>query len=288
MILGNLAGSKVLRLSREKLKNTPSLGAVRRLIKKYRMIRSLARKINELVHLMRILVWPINWPGYVRFKRERHRFLELAAEANLTLPVMVSYPCLRDSQATTPIGDPHYFYQDAWGAAQVARIKPSQVIDVGSSARLVSCISQFVPLVSVDIRPLPVDLPNLQVKTGTIVDLPFENESIELLMSLCVVEHIGLGRYGDPIDPQGIDKAVAELRRVIRPGGRLVLSVPVGPPCLVFNAQRIFSRQEFLDKFPGFVIEDEIFCDPGYTREDPTPAKLLGECAFYCAALRKG
>ena len=229
MILDNLAGSKVLRLSREKLKNTPSIGAVRRLIKKYRMIRALARKINELVHLLRILVWPINWPGYVRFKRERRRFLELAAEANLTLPVMVSYPCLRDRHATTPISDPHYFYQDAWGAAQVARIKPSQVIDVGSSARLVSCISQFVPLVSVDISQLlPVDLPNLQVKTGTIVDLPFEDASIEFLMSLCVVEHIGLGRYGDPIDPQAIDKAVEELCRVIRPGGRLVLSGPWG------------------------------------------------------------
>jgi hypothetical protein len=34
-----------------------------------------------------------------------------------------------------------------------------------------------------------------------------------------VVEHIGLGRYGEPMDEQGDLKAIEELKRVLAPGG---------------------------------------------------------------------
>jgi hypothetical protein len=53
-------------------------------------------------------------------------------------------------------------------------------------------------------------LENLFFKEGSILALPFESGSIKSLSSLCVVEHIGLGRYGDEIDPFGSESAIKE------------------------------------------------------------------------------
>lgn len=68
----------------------------------------------------------------------------------------------------------------------------------------------------------------------------------------CVLEHIGLGRYGDPLDPRGTDKAIAELCRVLSPGGDLYVSVPVEQSAQVyFNAHRVFNPNEFAGQFAG-------------------------------------
>ena len=64
-----------------------------------------------------------------------------------------------------------------------------------------------------------------------------------------VVEHVGLGRYGDPLDPDGDLKAMAELQRVLAAGGSLLFVVPVGKPKIMFNAHRIYSYEQILSYF---------------------------------------
>ena len=147
------------------------------------------------------------------------------------------YPCLRDKTETSPV-EPTYFYQDTWAAEKIFQNKPCTHVDVGSKVATVGIISKFVPTTMVDIRPLPVTLENLTFKKGSITDLPFEDNSIESLSSLCVVEHIGLGRYGDEIDPLGSEKAISELKRVVASKGHLLISVPVDDKNKIyFNAQ---------------------------------------------------
>ena len=65
---------------------------------------------------------------------------------------------------------------------------------------------------------------------------------------LSTIEHIGLGRYGDPIDPWGDVKMARNLARLLRPGGTLLISFPCGPGCVVFNKHRIYTpfRREAL------------------------------------------
>ena len=70
-----------------------------------------------------------------------------------------------------------------------------------------------------------------------------------------VVEHIGLGRYGDPIDPEGDLNAMSELARVLAPGGSLLFVVPVGKPRVEFNAHRIYSPEQIRDHFGGFDLQ---------------------------------
>ncbi len=63
------------------------------------------------------------------------------------------------------------------------------------------------------------------------------------------VEHIGLGRYGDPLDPDGDLKAVSELKRVTAPSGDILFVVPVGKSRLMFNAHRIYSYAQIREYF---------------------------------------
>ncbi|MCI5632381.1 DUF268 domain-containing protein [Helicobacter sp.] len=47
------------------------------------------------------------------------------------------------------------------------------------------------------------------------------SNSIESLSALCSIEHFGLGRYGDPINPSAWEEALKSFSRVIMRGGAL-------------------------------------------------------------------
>ncbi|HWF86112.1 MAG TPA: DUF268 domain-containing protein [Vicinamibacterales bacterium] len=79
--------------------------------------------------------------------------------------------------------------------------------------------------------------------------------SVASLSCLHTIEHVGLGRYGDAIDPDGWSKALRELVRVLQAGGRLYLSVPIGAERLVFNAHRYFSPRTILDALPELRLQ---------------------------------
>ncbi|MEO7933701.1 MAG: DUF268 domain-containing protein [Chthoniobacterales bacterium] len=164
------------------------------------------------------------------------------------------YPCLDDATDTTPV-DPSYYFQDAWAFEKIFKAQPASHIDVGSHHKFVSLLSKVVPTTMVDLRPLPVTLASLAFKEGTIVDLPFADASVPSVSSLCVVEHIGLGRYGDPLDPEGTVKAVEELKRIVEPGGDLYISVPVDDVNRIyFNAHRAFCEPYLEKLFAPFEI----------------------------------
>ena len=224
---------------------------------------------------------PSSWrrPGAVRrYAKDVRRYM--AARAATSQEIVHLAPFLEDASSTTPVGLT-YFYQDTWAAKQVFRFKPQQVVDIGSTALLVGVLSQFCRVISVDIRPLPVTLPGLECRKGTVTELPFADASVEFVTSLCVLEHIGLGRYGDPIDPLGTERAVREIQRVLAPGGVLAASIVAGPPCTMFNAHRIIPRPDFLALFPGYGIEDEVFISDAILAECPESRLTTGSGQHY-------
>jgi SAM-dependent methyltransferase len=151
-----------------------------------------------------------------------------------------SYPCLTDRVKATPF-DPHYFFQAAWLARRLHQPTPPFHVDIGSSVMMINVLSAGVKTIFVDYRPLRVRLSNFLPLGGDIVSLPFRSGTITSLSCLHVIEHVGLGRYGDLINPAGSQLAAAELQRLLRPSGRLFLSVPVGRERVCFNAHRVFS-----------------------------------------------
>ncbi|NMC97207.1 MAG: DUF268 domain-containing protein [Deltaproteobacteria bacterium] len=163
------------------------------------------------------------------------------------------YPSLLDRVIKTPF-DPHYFYQGAWLAREVAASGARYHVDIGSSIMTIGALSGFVRTTFVDYRPLQTVLTGLNCQAGDINHLSFEDNSVTSLSCMHVIEHIGLGRYGDPLDPDGSIRAARELQRVLKPGGLLFLSVPVGRERVCFNSHRIFAPDKIQVLFPGLKL----------------------------------
>lgn len=190
---------------------------------------AVARRIYRWLQPLR--VHPLAaFTGYVRLFNDWQKYRRLGGQAALA----DMYPCLFDRVGATPI-DPQYFYQAAWAVRNISRNAPQHHVDVGSDVRYVGMLSQVVPVTFVDIRPLQVHLPGLDCQGGTVLALPYPDASVHSLSCLHVVEHVGLGRYGDPLDPLGTEKACRELQRVLAVGGFLYLSAPVGQSRVQFN-----------------------------------------------------
>jgi len=180
-----------------------------------------------------------------------------------------SYPCLLDQTVSTPF-DAHYFYQGAWLARKVVEESPLFHVDIGSSVLMVSVLSASIPTIFIDFRPLHTRLSGIKSIGASITELPLLNDSVSSLSCLHVIEHIGLGRYGDPLDPQGSIKAAKELQRILKPGGKLYLSLPVGKARVCFNAHRVHSPAAVIDMFArmrliefSYVGDDGVFVENG-------------------------
>lgn len=163
--------------------------------------------------------------------------------------------CLLDKTVTTPV-DYHYFYQSVWGLKKVMAAAPANHVDVASDVRFVGMLTAITDIDFVDIRPFIPELDRFNGIEGTIVDLPFEDDSRASVSCISVVEHIGLGRYGDPIDPDGMRTACSELQRVVARGGDLYLGLPVGRSRVCYNAHRVTAAKEVVEMFSDMELVD--------------------------------
>ena len=217
---------------------------------------------------VRALLTP--WPlaGVFGLPRYFRHWREYAAASRSGAPRFAdSLPCLGDWTSNTPF-DPHYFYQGAWLARRIAARRPLKHVDVGSSVLTLSVLSATTEMLHIDYRPLEAQLPGLHCEAGDILHLKFPDRSVDSLSCLHVIEHIGLGRYGDPIDPQGARKAAAELARVLAPGGRLLFSTPVGRERTCLNAHRVFAPESVPAMFAPLRLESfSLVDDAGAFRE---------------------
>ncbi len=165
------------------------------------------------------------------------------------------YPLLFDITKNTQF-DTHYVYHSAWAARIISLRKPSKHIDISSNLYFIGIVSAFVPVEFYDYRPANLALTGIQSGFADLYKLPFKTDSISSLSCMHVVEHVGLGRYGDKLDPDGDIRAVEELKRVLAPGGSLLFVVPVGKPRIMFNAHRIYAYDMVLDMFSDVRLKE--------------------------------
>lgn len=175
------------------------------------------------------------------------------------------YPCLGDRFEESGSATGHYFHQDLLVANRIYVNKPEKHVDVGSRLDgFVAHVASYRPLELLDIRPLSKEIKNIKFTQADLMQ-PVSDDLIEYCDSLsCLhaIEHFGLGRYGDKVDYDGYLAGFKNLYRILKKGGKLYFSVPIGPQRIEFDAHRVFSVKFLLELFEGkFQVDHISFVD---------------------------
>jgi hypothetical protein len=208
--------------------------------------------------------------AYAGFLNDFRRFKRLSKKQDrVSVRFKDRHVCLKEKTAESGF-DRHYIYHTAWAARAVARIRPKYHIDISSSLYFCSIISAYVPVRFYEFRPPALALDNLTVETADLLKLPYETGSVQSISCMHVVEHAGLGRYGDPIDPDADCKAIGELTRVCAIGGSVLFVVPVGKPRIAFNAHRVYSPRAICGYFAPLSLRQFSFIPESFSDGPPS------------------
>lgn len=221
------------------------------------VLRKLRKSLIRVKVIALAYGWWRHWRARWKFQGDFRRFSKLSGtgEKRFSLDWKDRFPCIGDDTSSTTI-DRHYVYHTAWAARILAKTRPIEHVDISSYIYFSALISAFLPVRFYDYRPVTLGLDNLETGFANIVELPFVSGSIKSLSCMHVVEHIGLGRYGDELDPDGDRKSISELRRVLAPGGLLLFVVPIGQPKIEYNAHRIYGYDQIVDYFHDLILEE--------------------------------
>lgn len=180
--------------------------------------------------------------GGIRYLRDLSRF-RAAYAGSLKL-----LPCLHDWYEEGGTTRNEYFWQDLLVARKIFAAGPERHVDIGSRVDgFVAHVASFREIEVFDIRPITSVIPGVTFKQADLMNPAGITDYCDSLSCLHALEHFGLGRYGDPIDPKGYESGIRNMARILRPEGVFYLSVPVGTERVEFNAQHVFDPQTIVD-----------------------------------------
>lgn len=203
---------------------------------------------------LRILLGALRraWHDHFLYSEARRIFAsEVTQWKNLGGVVDSLYPVLDDATGDSGLASGHYFHQDLLVAQSIFSRAPDRHLDIGSSIYgFCSHVASFRRIEVLDIRTTPVSAhANLKFVQGNLYDPDngLSGKTYDSVSCLHTLEHFGLGRYGDQINPEAHLLGFQKLVELVSPGGYLYLSFLIGIPSAVqFNAHRIFDPTEIL------------------------------------------
>ena len=152
-------------------------------------------------------------------------------------------PCLHDWYEEGGTTRNEYFWQDLLVARMIFEAGPEKHVDVGSRVDgFVAHVASFREIEVLDVRSITTQVPGVTFMQADLMK-PASGMAgyCDSLSCLHALEHFGLGRYGDPIDPLGFERGFANMASLLRDGGVFYLSVPIGIDRVEFNAHRVFD-----------------------------------------------
>lgn len=124
---------------------------------------------------------------------------------------------------------------------------------------------------TIEYNSIITDDPRLKILTPD--EFNKNPKKFDVILSISSTEHDGLGRYGDPIDPDGDLKFMKMAKKeLLKESGHMILAVPVGKDALVWNAHRIYGRI----RLPLLIEEWEVIDTVGFNDSDLSN-KALGD-----------
>lgn len=199
-------------------------------------------------------------------KKDAQLYSELNSHPTMAIEEKYNMPIYTDRYAMAGSVN-NYFWQDLWAARKIYRESPKWHYDIGSRIDgFVAHLLTFRDNVNlIDIRPMDRTVDGLHFVCADATNLvEIEDGSIESLSALCSLEHFGLGRYGDEIDPDACYKCFSAIGRKIKKGGNIYLSVPVGKEHVEFNAHRVFFASTIIDSFSNYKLIEYSCTHNGY------------------------
>jgi SAM-dependent methyltransferase len=181
----------------------------------------------------------------VDYAKDREKFLSLGGDITEERPIL-------GDNGKEYGADPHYLFMGLWAFKKIVKAAPSVHVDIGGDITMLTYLSNFVNVEHRDIRQCRTSCAEYKFVRDDITRLSMVGGTVKSLSCLHVAEHIGLGRYGDTVDPSGFVKACRELKRVLAPGGTLYFAVPVcSDGRVIFNAHRVLAPNHVVDCMAG-------------------------------------
>lgn len=182
---------------------------------------------------------------YPRYLKELYKFIKLGGTVTHTFKVLTDY----HDQAGSIKGQ--YFHQDLLIAKFIYLNKPVRHIDIGSRIDgFVAHVSTFRPIEIMDIRNLKKsEHNNIKFIKKDLMDTKnIEKRITDSVSCLHAIEHFGLGRYGDDINPNGHIIGFNNIVGMLKISGILYISFPIGKKNeTYFNAHRIFHPKDIFN-----------------------------------------
>ncbi|GMH96374.1 hypothetical protein TrST_g1438 [Triparma strigata] len=153
----------------------------------------------------------------------------------------------------------YYGRTDGWmyEALEYRSIRGKKVLIIGSNVPWYESMCAVYGGVCTTLEYNELDYEGGLFETVTVEEWGGREEGGEwdFVWSISSFEHDGLGRYGDPLNPEGDLKAMKECWGYLKEGGKMFLSVPVGKDEVRWNEGRVYGRIRFGMMTKGWRVE---------------------------------
>lgn len=174
-------------------------------------------------------------------------------------------------------GEEPYSYGSLWILKAVEKygIKNKKVAVIGSLVPWIEAIllNYNNTVTTVEYNVPVVDYPNLSAISYW--DFQKTENLYDCIVTYSSVEHSGLGRYGDPLDPDADLKTMTDIHRNLLQKGVLIWGAPVGHDAVVWNAHRIYGNVRLPVMFKGFTELEWIDFDRNAVLSQPLRANSV-------------
>lgn len=192
------------------------------------------------------------------FPADISKYCQLNTRPTFNIQDWCMWPAVRDKY--TPAGTvDNYFWQDLWAARLIIGRGIKEHFDIGSrlDGFIAHLLAAGIDVRMIDIREFPEEIEHLHTIVDDATSLyQIEDESIDSMSALCSLEHFGLGRYGDPVDPEACFKCFEKIQKKLKRGGHLYISLPIGKERVEFNAHRVFYADTVVECFRELQLQE--------------------------------